>query len=99
MSPRVPVDRKQIESLCRRYHVRKLALFGSVLREDFAQNSDVDILVEFKDGYVPGLAFFTMQNELSQIIGRKVDLNTPKFLSRYFRDQVMKEAEVFYDAA
>src|SRR2546427_10969955 len=71
----------------------------SVLRDDFAPDSDVDVLVEFMPGHVPGLAFFDMEEELSHIIGRKVDLNTPQFLSRYFRDMVLKEAEVLYDAA
>jgi len=74
-----------------------LALFGSVLREDFNPASDVDVLVEFEPGHVPGLAFFTMQEELSRILGRQVDLNTPQFLSRYFRDEVLRNAQVLYD--
>ena len=74
---------------CRRHHVRKLALFGSVLRDDFGPDSDVDVLVEFEPGHVPGLAFFDMEAELSHLIGRQVDLNTPQFLSRYFRDTVL----------
>ncbi|HJZ05328.1 MAG TPA: nucleotidyltransferase family protein, partial [Patescibacteria group bacterium] len=73
-----------------------LALFGSVLREDFQSNSDIDVLVEFESGHVPGLAFFSMEAELSDMLGRKVDLNTPNFLSPYFRDKVLAEAEVFY---
>lgn len=99
MSPRVPIDQQQITNFCRRHYIRKLALFGSVLRDDFRPDSDVDVLVEFEAGHVPGLAFFTMQEELGRILGRKVDFNTPQFLSRYFREQVLKEAEVFYDAA
>jgi predicted nucleotidyltransferase len=79
--------------------VRRLALFGSVLRDDFHPESDVDVLVEFEPGHVPGLAFFAMQDELSAILGRKVDLNTPGFLSRYFRDEVLAEAETQYVAA
>jgi uncharacterized protein len=82
-----------------RHHIRKLALFGSVLRDDFGPNSDVDILVEFESGHVPGLAFFDMEAELSHHIGRQVDLNTPPFLSQYYRDTVLVEAEVLYDAA
>lgn len=95
---RIPADRRKIAEFCRRHHIRKLAFFGSVLREDFGPDSDVDVLVEFEPGHVPGLIFFAMEAELSQILGRKVDLNTPKFLSRYFRDQVLEEAEVQYAA-
>jgi uncharacterized protein len=91
-----PGDR--IAEFCRRHHIKKLAIFGSVLRADFRDDSDIDILVEFDIGQVPGLAFFAMEEELSKILGRKVDLNTPQFLSKYFRDQVMKEAVVQYAA-
>lgn len=96
MSAHIDIDRDLITEFCRRHHIRRLALFGSVLRDDFGPNSDVDVLVEFQQGHVPGLAFFGMQEELSGIIGRRVDLNTPGFLSRYFRDRVMEEAEVQY---
>ena len=71
-------------------------MFGSVLRNDFRPESDVDVLVEFYPGYVPGFSFFAMEEELSNILGQKVDLNTPKFLSKYFRDRVVREAEVQY---
>jgi predicted nucleotidyltransferase len=96
---RISIDRKAISEFCRRHHVRRLALFGSVLREDFTPASDVDVLVEFEPGHVPGLAFFDMERELSAILGRKVDLNTPGFLSRYFRDRILAEAEDQYVAA
>ncbi|MBM3216705.1 nucleotidyltransferase family protein [Candidatus Poribacteria bacterium] len=89
----------QIQGFCRQNRIRRLALFGSVLRDDFAPDSDVDVLVEFEPGTRVGLAFFAMQRDLSQILGRRVDLNTPEDLSRYFRDEVMREAEVLYDAA
>lgn len=95
---RIPVDRNILANFCRKHHIRKLAFFGSVLREDFGPESDVDVLVEFELGYTPGLAFFAMEAELSEILGRKVDLNTQKFLSRHFRDQVVAEAEVQYAA-
>jgi predicted nucleotidyltransferase len=95
---RISIDRKKIAEFCRRNHIRKLALFGSVLRKDFSVGSDVDILVEFEPGQVPGLAFFSMEKELSEIVGEKVDLNTPQFLSPYFRDQVLSEAETQYVA-
>ena len=87
----------EITDFCRRHHIRQLAIFGSALREDFGPNSDLDVLVEFEPGYVPGLAFFAMEADLSQILGRKVDLNTPQFLSRYFRDEVQREAVVLYE--
>jgi hypothetical protein len=92
-------QQEQIVQFCRRHHVRKLMLFGSVLRADFSPASDVDVLVEFEPEHIPGLAFFAMQQELSDMLGRTVDLNTPQFLSRYFRDDVLREAEVLYAAS
>jgi predicted nucleotidyltransferase len=96
---KLSVPKERLADFCRRRHIRRLALFGSVLRDDFGPGSDVDVLVEFEPEHVPGLAFFQMQDELSDILGRKVDLNTPQFISRYFRDQVIKEAEVQYVAS
>jgi len=93
---KIHVDHQKIAEFCRRHHIRKLSLFGSVLRSDFGPESDIDVLVEFEPGHVPGFAFFAMEEELSRIVGRKVDLNTPGFLSPYFRDQVLSEAEVQY---
>ncbi len=90
----IPADR--IRKFCLRHHITKLAFFGSVLREDFGKESDIDVLVEFESGHIPGLMFFSMQEELSQILGRKVDLNTPQFLSPHFRKDVLAEAEVQY---
>jgi uncharacterized protein len=89
---------EKIADFCRRHHIRKLSLFGSVLRDDFRPESDIDVLVEFEPDCTPGFAFFAMEHELSEMLGRKVDLNTPGFLSHYFRDEVLKEAEVQYDA-
>jgi predicted nucleotidyltransferase len=91
---RIGIPQDAIADFCRRHHIRKLALFGSVLRDDFHPASDVDVLVEFDPDHVPGLAFFDMEGELSKILGRKVDLNTPGFLSPYFRNQALAEAEV-----
>ncbi len=88
---RIIIDREKISDFCGRHHIRKLALFGSALREDFRPESDV--LVEFEQGHVPGLAFFAMERELFEILNHKVDLNTPQFLSPYFRDRVLAEAE------
>jgi len=95
---RIDIGAKQMADFCRRHHIRKLSLFGSVLRDDFAPGSDVDVLVEFEEGKVPGLFWLAgMEIELSEILdGRKVDLNTPKSLSRYFRQEVLAEAEPQY---
>lgn len=93
---KIRVPRKKLAEFCRKNHIRKLAFFGSVLRDDFGPRSDIDILVEFEEGKTPGFAFFSIQEELSKILGRKVDLNTPGFLSKYFREQVMRDAEVQY---
>lgn len=90
------LDEVALADLCRRHHIRRLSLFGSVLRPDFREDSDVDVLVEFEPGFTPGLAFFGIQDELSDMLGRQVDLNTPQFLSPYFRDKVMQEAEIEY---
>ena len=98
MSARLRVDRVRLAELCRRHHIRRLALFGSVLRDDFRPESDVDVLVEFAPGHAPGLAFFSMDAELAEIFGRRVDLHTPGSLSRYFRDEVMRTAEPQYVA-
>src|SRR4030088_2853316 len=99
MAARIHIDLKRIVKFCRQHHVRKLALFGSVLRDDFGPDSDVDVLVEFEPGHVPGLAFLAMEEELSKLLGRKVDLNTSGFLSPHFRERVLSDAEVQYVAA
>lgn len=96
---KIDIPKDKIADFCRKHHIRRLSFFGSVLRDDFRSGSDVDVLVEFEPGHVPGLAFFDMESELSETLGCSVDLNTPKFLSRYFRDSVLSEAEVLYDAA
>ncbi len=95
----VTIPRDKIADFCSRHGVARLALFGSILRQDFTPESDIDVLVEFEPGRTPGLAFFSMQDELSQILGRPVDLNTPGFLSDRFRDEVLREAEVHFVAA
>ena len=97
--PRLDVDERKLAEICRKYRVRRLALFGSVERADFTDRSDVDVLVEFERGAKIGLAFFSLQEELSELIGKKVDLNTPGFLSPQFRDRVMREARPIFDAA
>ena len=99
MSMKIDIPKEKIADFCRKHGIRKITFFGSVLRDDFMPESDVDVLVEFEPGHTPGLAFFTMQRELSEILGRKVDLNTAGDLSPYFRDEVLSEAQVLYDAA
>ena len=94
----ITLSRSWIAEFCRRHHVRRFALFGSILRDDFGPESDIDVLVEFQPGKTPGLAFFGMQDELTGQFGRRVDLNTRGFLSRYFRDQVEAEALAVYEA-
>jgi predicted nucleotidyltransferase len=94
---RIDVDREQIAEFCLRNHVRKLAFFGSVLRDDFGPDSDVDVLVEFEPGHPVGLLRMAeLEIELSRIIGRQADLRTLGDLSRYFRDEVAATAEVQY---
>jgi predicted nucleotidyltransferase len=93
----VEIPKKKIETFCKKNHIRKLSLFGSVLRDDFRPESDMDVLVEFKPGYVVGLLRLSgMEIELSEILGCKVDLRTPAELSHYFRQEVLESAEVQY---
>lgn len=97
---RIPIDHDRIAEFCRRHHIRRLAFFGSVLRDDFTPESDVDVLVEFEPGQTPGLfGFSRMEDEISSLLKRKVDLNTTGFLSKYFRDEVLREAVPIYDTA
>jgi len=91
-------NQNDLQDFCQRHHIRRLSLFGSVLGEKFGPHSDVDVLVEFDADHVPGLSFFSMEEELSQLLGRKVDLNTPDFLDDAFREQVLREAREEYAA-
>lgn len=93
----IPLDK--VINFCERYPIRKLAIFGSALRDDFKPDSDVDVLVEFEADAQIGLEFITMQDELTEILGRAVDLNTPGFLSPYFRQKVLDSAEIIYERA
>lgn len=92
-------DDAALRDFCRRNHIRRLAIFGSVARGSPRPDSDLDVLVDFEPGHVPGLRFFEIQEELSTLLGRPVDLNTRGFLSRYYRDQAEKESIVRYAAA
>jgi len=100
MAPQIALDKARLAEFCREHFIRRLSLFGSVLREDFGPESDVDVLVEFGEGHVPGLlGMARLARELSDLLGgREVDLRTPEDLSRYFRDEVVARAEVQYAA-
>lgn len=101
MTVNVDADKEQIARFCREHHIRWLALFGSVLREDFGPDSDIDVLVQFDADHVPGLLGVSrLAREMSDTVfeGRKVDLRTPEDLSRYFRQDVLAAAEVQYAA-
>jgi predicted nucleotidyltransferase len=99
MTPHLSVNMDEISAFCRRHDIRRLALFGSVLRDDFRPDSDVDVLVEFEAGHVPGLRFVSIERELSGILGgRRVDMVTPKILNPRIRDQVLGDAQSLYVA-
>lgn len=99
MPGQIAINRERIAEFCRTHHIAKLALFGSVLRDDFRPDSDVDVLVWFDPGqHVTLFDMVGMEEELSEIIGRQVDFRTPEDLSRYFRDKVVEQAEVQYAA-
>jgi hypothetical protein len=89
-------SREKLEELCRRYHVRKLSVFGSRLRGDHRADSDLDLLVEFGPGKKPGLEYVDLQESLATLFGRKVDLNTAEFLNRRIRQNVIDEASMLY---
>jgi len=94
---RIEIPREKIAEFCKRNHIRKLSLFGSVLRRDFGSDSDIDLLVEFDPEHIPGLIRLAgMEIELTKILGRKVDVRTVQDLSRYFRQEVVDSAEVQY---
>lgn len=100
MSAKINIPKDKIAEFCRRNRIHRLALFGSVLRDDFGPESDVDVLVEFEPGARIGLIGLAgVENELSRLIGRKVDMNTAGCLSPYFRDEVLHDAEVAYEQA
>ncbi len=94
---KIRIPKKKLAEFCQRNYILRLSLFGSVLRETFNSESDIDVLVEFDPEHVPGLALIRMQDELSAMFGgRKVDLVTPKFLNRRIRPAIVAEAVVQY---
>jgi len=95
----IDIPKDEVAGFCERHHIRGLAFFGSILRDDFRPDSDVDILVEFQPGHTPGLLQMAgLEIQLSDMLGHKVDLRTPAELSRYFRDEVVRTSEVQYVA-
>jgi uncharacterized protein len=91
------LNQREIADFCKRHHIKKLSLFGSVLRNDFNEGSDVDVLIEFETAHIPGLIRLAgMERELTDLLGRKVDLRTPQDLSQYFRGQVLASARTEY---
>ncbi len=97
MGARIFVDHERVAALCRRHHIRRLALFGSVLTDDFRPDSDVDVLVDFEPGQVVGFRVFDIEDELSQILGgHRVDLVREKYLNRRLRGRVIESAETQY---
>jgi len=98
VSPAIDLPVQKLAAFCRAHHVAKLSLFGSVLRGDFGPESDIDVLVAFEPGHVPGLALIDLEDELSRMLGgRRVDLVTEKFLNRRIRQGVLEEARVIYE--
>ena len=97
MRARISIDRERLADFCRRHHIRRLALYGSVLRDDFRPESDVDVLVEFEPGYALGFGIVDLEEELAQLFGgRRVDLVAEKYLNRRLREWVLANAEVQY---
>jgi predicted nucleotidyltransferase len=100
MSPKLAVDQTLLAEFCRRHHIRRLSLFGSVLKGTPRPDSDVDVLVQFEPEHVPGLLTLAgLEIELSRLLGRKADVRTAEDLSRYFRDEVVAQAQLLYAAA
>ena len=98
VSERLSAHQTELTRFCRRHHIKKLAFFGSVLRDDFTEDSDVDVLVEFETGKTPGFGFVRIQDELSELLGREVDLGTFNGLRPHARDEILNTAQVVYEA-
>lgn len=95
----ITITEERIADFCRKNHIVRLSFFGSVLREDFRADSDVDVLVEFQEGKIPGLSFFTMEEEFAQMVGRKVDLLTPGSIKPHLRQRILSSAKEYYAEA
>ena len=95
--PKIEISKKIIERFCKAHHIIKLALFGSVLSDHFSDTSDIDVLVEFDSQHIPGLfGLVEMKEELSQTLGREVDLRTPEDISKLFRKEVIQQSYLLY---
>jgi len=93
------MPKKKLVEFCKRNRIRKLSVFGSALRDELQPDSNIDLLVEFEEGHTPGLfSIVRMEMELAEVLGRKVDLQTPEDLSQYFRDEVIRNAKIQYQA-
>ena len=92
----IEIDTAFISDFCRRHHIRKLSLFGSRARGENRPDSDLDLLVEFEPGHVPGFAMVSIEDELSSMLGGRVDLRTPAEISPRFRNRVLAEAIPLY---
>jgi hypothetical protein len=95
----VPIPYAEVATFCEKHHITRMWLFGSILGDAFRPDSDIDVLVEFDPEHVPGLAYFGMPAELSEIFGRPVDFHTPEGLSKYIKQRVMASARVIYERA
>jgi len=95
----ISIPSKALEEFCLKYHIRKLAFFGSLVRGDFGPQSDIDVLVRFEAGHIPGFDFFLIEAELSRLLDRKVDLQTENFLSPEIRRIALNEAVTAYEQA
>jgi predicted nucleotidyltransferase len=93
----IRIPSQKIEQFCKRHHIRRLSFFGSVVRDDFGPHSDIDVLVEFETGYTPGYDFFLIEAELSKLLSRQVDLQTPGFLSDHILQTAISEAITAYE--
>ena len=93
------ISKEELAEFCKKNNIRKLSVFGSFIREQMRPDSDIDILVEFEPNHTPGLfSIIRMEMELTEMLGRKVDLRTPEDLSKYFRDEVVRNAELQYQS-
>jgi predicted nucleotidyltransferase len=100
VAERLALPRGALEEFCRKHHIRRLSFFGSVVRDDFGPESDVDVLIEFEPGHTPGFAIIDIEDELSALFGgRKVDIVNPKYINHRLKDRILGEARVGFDAA
>jgi uncharacterized protein len=96
---RIAFDREALAALCRKHHIKRLAFFGSVLRDDFGPESDVDLLYEFEEGKTPGLGIFDVMDDFEALFGRKVDLVSFKYIKPRLRARILAEAQIEYETA